>query len=240
MKRISYFKVIVVLLILLSLGNIAYALSLPTTVNGKSTLSDLPLLEYSVNGNRNYFVILLTGNGGWRSLVTTLTTYLHKKQVPVVSLNSLKYLWVEKNPQCIARDLERIMGFYSEKWNKSYVVLIGYSMGAEILPFALNNLSEDYLMKIQDVILIAPAQKATFEIAIRDYLYDSDVGLEILPELKNLKIDTPYCICDDKKISLCSLNLENAVEFKVLPGGHHFGYNYETLNRLIGTRMKLE
>jgi predicted phosphohydrolase len=58
MKRISYFKVIVVLLILLSLGNIAYALSLPTAVNGKSTLSDLPLLEYSVNGNRNYFVVL--------------------------------------------------------------------------------------------------------------------------------------------------------------------------------------
>ena len=112
-------------------------------------------------------------------------------------------------------------------------------MGAEVLPFVLNQTNVFYINKIKDLILIAPAQKAIFKIKMKNYLVDSNEGQEVLPELKKLKITRKYCICDDNKYSLCKKELNGTIEYDVLKGGHHFDGDYSALNVLLNKRLSL-
>jgi type IV secretory pathway VirJ component len=201
---------------------------------------NMPLVESTSDGRSDYYVILLSGNGGWRDLDKAVTTYLNSKNVSVLGLNTKQYLLSEKSPDQIAFDLETLMERYDAKWKYDKIVLIGYSMGAEILPFVINRMNERYTKKIQNLILIGPWQKATFKVKLADYLYETNEGEEIYPELLKMKHMNTYIVCDDNEYALCLKPIDGIVDHDELPGGHHFGGDYGTLSKLIGKRLKLE
>jgi type IV secretory pathway VirJ component len=211
-------------------------------VHGQEFLAtaNMPLIENSSDGKSGYYVILLSGNGGWRDLDKSLTAYLNSKNVSVVGLNTKQYLLSEKKPEQIAFDLETLMDRYDLKWKQDKVVLIGYSMGAEILPFAVNRMNDRYTKKIQNIILIGPWQKATFKVKLADYFYETNEGDEIYPELLKVKHINTYVVCDDNEYALCLKPLDGIVDHDELPGGHHFGGDYDGLSKLVGKRLKLE
>ena len=211
-----------------------------TNVGASSLVNNLPIVEFPASGPCNYFVLFFSGDGGWKAIDQSITANLNAKKVPVVALNIMKYLWSEKTKLQIAKDLELLVDVYLKKWNKQNVVIIGYSMGAEVLPFALNLTNSYYLAKISDLILIAPSQNASFKIKIKDYLLDDNKGQDVLSEVRLLKVKSKYCICDDKKYSICKKNLEGIIEYNVLTGGHHFDGDYSALNRLLSKRLKLD
>jgi type IV secretory pathway VirJ component len=200
----------------------------------------LPLIEFKSDANLDYYVILLTGNGGWRKLVQSVTLYLNKKNVSVVAINTKKYLLSRKMPDQICCDLETLIDQYNSKWKEKKVVMIGYSMGAEILPFAINCMTDKYKQKINDVILIAPGQNATFKVKLRDYYHEVNEGEDIYTELQKMAKEKVYVICDDTKFSICLKDLEDVVDHDVMTGGHHFGGDYDTLSKLVGKRLNLE
>jgi type IV secretory pathway VirJ component len=202
--------------------------------------AQLPLIEFPVKAGHPYFVILFSGDGGWRGIDQAVTDYLNSKNIPVVGINVKKYLWSEKSPQRIALDIESLIQTYCAKWGVSNAVLIGYSMGAEILPHSVNKLNEAFIKKIEDMILIAPAQNACFKIKLIFYAYDTNEGKPIIDELKKLKIKRAFCICDDHKISLCKSGLDGVIDYTLLLGGHHFDKDYNQLNKIIGKRLFLE
>jgi type IV secretory pathway VirJ component len=207
---------------------------------GIQATANMPLIESKSEEKSNYYVILLSGNGGWRDLDKALTAYLNSKNVSVLGLNTKQYLLSEKRPEQIAFDLQTLMERYDIKWNQDKVVLIGYSMGAEILPFAVNRMNERYIKKIQNIILIGPWQKATFKVKLADYLYETNEGEEIYPELLKMKHINTYVVCDDNEYALCLKPIDGIVDHDELPGGHHFGGDYNALSKLVGTRLKLE
>jgi type IV secretory pathway VirJ component len=214
----------------------------PTSVFGQeiNATENMPLIENHSEGKSNYYVILLSGNGGWRDLDKSLTAYLNSKNISVLGLNTKQYLLSEKKPEQIAFDLETLMDRYDIKWKHDKVVLIGYSMGAEILPFVVNRMDARYTKKIQNIILIGPWQKATFKVKLADYIYETNEGEEIYPELLKVKHINTYVICDDNEYALCLKPIDGKVDHDELPGGHHFGGDYEALSKLIGKRLKLE
>ena len=200
----------------------------------------LPLLEFKSTGNSDYYVIFLTGNGGYRKLAHSLTNYLISKNVSVLALNTKKYFWREKKPAQIACDLESLIDRYNVKWGMNKVVLVGYSMGAEVIPFVVNSMEDKHREELSDLILIGPWQKATFRINLLDYFMEVNKGADIYTELQQMKTKTGYIICDDNKISICHKDLEGVIDHDILTGGHHFGGDYVTLSKLIGKRLKLE
>ena len=200
----------------------------------------LPLIESKTLNNNGYYVILLTGNGGWRKLVQSLTRYLNSKNVSVLALNTKQYLLSEKKPVQIACDLENLINRYDSKWGQEKVVFLGYSMGAEVLPFAVNSMNDKYREKIQDLILIGPWQKATFKIKLADYFYEVNKGADIYTELMKMNNINAYIICDDNDISICHKNLDGVVDHDMLAGGHHFGGDYISLSKMVGNRLHLE
>lgn len=203
------------------------------------TQTTLPLVESPVTAKHNTMVIFFSGDGGWRELDQAVTAYLNSKNIPVVGVNTKKYLWEEKKPAEIADDIQTLIKKYGTLWKASNVVLLGYSMGAEILPHSVNELEPAYAEKIKDMILIAPAQNACYEIKLIFYAYDTNEGEPIIDQLKKLKIKNAYCICDDHKISLCKSGLDGVIDHTELTGGHHFDGDYDVLCDIIGKRLNL-
>jgi type IV secretory pathway VirJ component len=151
-----------------------------------------------------------------------------------------KYLLSEKQPAQIACDLETLVERYNSKWGKTKVVFIGYSMGAEVLPFAVDCMDNKYMNELKDLILIGPWQKATFKTRLRDFIFEINKGTDIYTELLKLKTKKAYVICDDNKFSICHKDMERVIDHDLLGGGHHFGGDYLTLSKLIGKRLNLE
>jgi type IV secretory pathway VirJ component len=220
------------------IGNIIFS-SLSIAQKPELT-KNMPVIESRSEGQQDYYVILFTGNGGWKPLVKAITQYLNSQDVSVVAINSYKYFRSEKKPEQIACDLEGIIDRYNIKWNMGKVVLLGYSMGAEVIPFAVNRLDKKYTDMLQDIVMIAPWQKATFKDKWIDHLIDIDKGFDINVEIDKMEYKNAFIICDDNKISLCHEQLDNKIDPEVLEGGHHFGGDYLRLSKLIGKRLKLE
>ena len=165
---------------------------------------------------------------------------MNVKKVSVVVLNTERYFWTKKNPAQLGHDLETIMTKYSGKWGKTKVVFIGYSMGAEVLPFAINHLGEKSKIQLLDNIFIAPSQKAIFRLKPTDYLFEEKKGTDIYGELFKMKPQRSYIICDDHVLSLCRKNLEGISDHDFLGGGHHFLHHFKLLTGLIGKRLNLD
>jgi type IV secretory pathway VirJ component len=197
----------------------------------------IPLLEFPAKPEHDYFVLLFSGDGGWRGLDLALANNLNHENIPVVGINTKKYLWDGKTPQSIALDIEHLILTYCSKWKVSKVVLMGYSMGAEILPHSVNQLNDVFVKSIKDMILIAPDQNACFEVKLIFYAYDTNEGQPIINELKKLKVKKAYCICDDHKISLCKSGLDGIIDYTLITGGHHFDGDYDKLNKVIMKRL---
>ncbi len=198
----------------------------------------LPIIESRSSGKCDYYVIFLTGNGGWQNLVRSITHYLNERNISVVAINTKKYLWSEKGPAQIGCDLESLMSRYDLKWGEKKVVFIGFSMGAEVLPFAVNCMDHKFTDQIDDLILISPWQNVTFKVRLRDFYSEANRGADLYTEL--LKIKREYVICDDTQFSIAHKDLNGLVDHVHLGGGHHFGGDYHTLSILIGKRLNLE
>jgi type IV secretory pathway VirJ component len=201
---------------------------------------NLPIIESKSTGNNNFYVILFTGNGGWLNLAKSITSYLNSKNVSVLAINTEKYLHKEKKPAQIACDLEALIDRYNIIWGQNKIILMGYSMGAEIIPFTVNCLDNKYFDEISDLILIAPWQKAAFKDKLAYHLFDSDNGDDIYTELIKIKSKKCYIVCDDNKYSICYKPIDGVDDHDFLGGGHHFGGDYGALSKLIGKRLKLE
>ncbi len=239
MNNRSLMKNSLVLFLFLSICGCLY----PTTVIYGQELrptKHMPLIESASDTGPGYYVLFLTGNGGWRDLAQAVTGYLNEKNVSVLAVNTKKYLWKKKEPEQIALDLEALIDKYDIKWGKSKVVLLGYSMGAEVLPFAVNCMKDSYLHLLDDMILIGPWQKATFKVNLLDYVTELNRGTDIYTELQKMKIGAGYIICDDNQMSICHKDLDGVMDHDFLGGGHHFGKDYNALSKLIGRRLNLE
>ena len=212
----------------------------PLFARNIQTKKKLPIIELVSPGKSDSYVIFLTGDFGFLNFDKAIVHYLNVKNIPVVVLNTKNYFWSKKNPAQLGRDLGSIIDQYSKKWSRKKVILMGYSMGAEVLPFGVNNLDNRYKHQLNDVILIAPSQKAIFRLKPTDYLFEERKGTDIYTELLKMKALRSYVICDDNQFSICRKNLEGLSDHDFLGGGHHFGHNYKLLSRLIGRRLNLE
>jgi type IV secretory pathway VirJ component len=233
MKNILFLFINIFLIETLFPGTVLFSQQLSPT-------RDIPVIESRASEYSDFYVIFLTGNGGWRNLAKYLTTYMNSKHVSVLAINTKKYLLSEKKPAQIACDLEALVDRYDIKWGKDSVVFIGYSMGAEVLPFAVNRMEEKYISKLEDMILIGPWQKATFKVKLADYFYEVNKGDDIYEELQKMKLKKSYVICDDNEYSICLKDLQGVIDHEQIGGGHHFGGDYGSLARMIGKRLDLE
>jgi type IV secretory pathway VirJ component len=208
-----------------------------TASGSGSAVNDLPLVEVPARGGAGgeLMALIISGDGGWAGIDREVAGALAAQGIPVVGLNSLQYFWTARNPEQTGKDVERILRHYLTAWNRQRVLLIGYSFGADVLPFAANHLSADLLGRVKLLALLGPSQKATFEFHVSDWLGGGDSGQPVLPEVKKLAGHPPVlCLHGAKEDdSLCPELTPAQGKSVELPGSHHFGGDYEALATLI-------
>ena len=198
-------------------------------------LADLPIVEVPVATTGRRFVVLLSGDGGWAGIDKSLGTAFAAQGVPVAGFDSLRYFWSARTPEELAADLDRIVRFYAARWNRREVLLVGYSQGADVLPFAFNRLPAATRASVRLVALLGPGQKASFEFHLTNWMGPSG-DRPIAPEALKLAAASTLCIYGQaEKDSLCPELAPAHAQAMPLAGGHHFGGEYDALaSRILG------
>ena len=84
-------------------------------------------------------------------------------------------------------DVDRLVRYYASHWKKPRVILIGYSQGADVLPFALNRLPPATRAMVSDTVLMALGTNASFEFHLGNWVGSGDGdALPIEPETRAL------------------------------------------------------
>lgn len=201
-------------------------------------VASLPLVEMPVAGSKR-LVVLISGDGGWRDLDKGLAHELNKRGISVVGWNSLRYFWKKRTAAQIGADLDNVVRTYRQRWQADDVALVGYSFGADVLPFAYPLLSGEQRRSVRLVSLLGLAHGADFEVRVGGWLgWFRAQEVPVQPALAGLQLVAHQCIYGvDEKDSLCrDLRGDAHMQVVELPGGHHFDRDPGKLARIIVDR----
>jgi type IV secretory pathway VirJ component len=207
-----------------------------------AALGDLPVIEVTAQPSApasDAFAILMSGDGGWAGLDQDIAAALSAKGIPVVGLDSLRYYWTARTPQSLAADTDRMIRYYLSHFGKKRVLLIGYSQGADVLPFAINRLPEATRDRVALAAILGMSEHALFEFHVSSWISDDNSGPATLPEVNRITGIPLLCIYgEDESDSLCpKLDAHKFTVVKV-KGGHHFDGNYAALAQHILSAAK--
>jgi len=202
----------------------------------KVDLQDLPLVEVhaSIPG-KDFLAVILSGDGGWAGIDREVAGALANQGVPVVGVNSLKYFWQPKTPDIAAADLGRILRAYLAAWKKDRVVLIGYSLGADVLPFMASRLPSELLNRVALITLLGPDTEADFEFHLTDWVGGKPRNSRLVgPEAAKLEGKRLLCVYgEEESESLCPQLPGSLTRVVSLKGAHHFGGHYDSIADMI-------
>lgn len=205
-------------------------------------VGDLPLVELPAKagppggrGEPSDLAVILSGDGGWASLDRQVGEALAGAGLPVVGLDSLQYFWKARTPEGAAKDLERVLRHYLAAWSKQGAVLIGYSLGADVLPFLANRLPPDLRQRVRLVALLGPSKTTAFEFHVSEWLGASGHDVHpVAPEVEKLAGTEVLCFYgEEEEDSLCRALPPGLVTRMPEKGAHHFGGDYHVLASAI-------
>lgn len=203
------------------------------------SLEDLPLnvVRPAPGDSSPVFAVFLTGDGGWAEIDKTISDSLAKHGIPVVALNSRDYLKAKRTPERVATDVARIMRYYGRVFARSESVLIGYSRGADILPFVANRLPADLRSQVRLIALLGLAPNANFKFHLIDLVtnhHRSD-DLPTIPEVTKLHDSHLLCFYGvEEEEAACKSLADSVATVVAMPDGHHFGNRYgEIADRIL-------
>src|SRR5690349_15297574 len=111
------------------------------SINGSA--QDLPVDTLNSNDTNKPLVLYLTGDGGMNSFSKSFVKQWNKRGYPIIALNLKSYLWNAKSPDKAAADVTVLLRKYMHSWKRQRLVLVGYSLGADVLPFVQMRLDDD-------------------------------------------------------------------------------------------------
>jgi type IV secretory pathway VirJ component len=204
-------------------------------------VDDLGLVELPAapgrSGADDLFVVLLSGDGGWADIDKDIGEQLQQTGLPVVGWNTLQYFWNRKTPEIASADLQRVLAHYRQQWKRERVLLIGFSLGADVLPFMVSRLAAPERARIEDIALLSLSHTVDFEFHVSAWLGSQGDTHQVAPELK--KITEPvlcfYGTGDDD--TLCKEFKAPNVTTIALPGDHHYEGDFKAVTRLILERL---
>lgn len=199
-------------------------------------IADLPLTTVEpTSADSGRIAVMLTGDGGWAGLDKGVAEALAADGMRVIGFSTLKFFWEKRDPQEATSALERILGFYGERYPQARFTVVGYSFGASLVPVLINRLPATLAARIDMGVMISPDPEAVFEIKIGDWFGGAhhEGGVPVMPEI--LKSPTPIlCVHgDDEDDSFCREAKAPTLRVQGFPGGHHYDGNYQGLGDLI-------
>jgi type IV secretory pathway VirJ component len=200
---------------------------------GKLPVVDLP----ATSGKPRAVAILVSGDGGWRDLDKTIGEWLSTQDVHVIGLDALHYFWAKRTPQELASDVVTLVKDADPK-GELPVMLIGYSFGADTLPFAYPLLPQALKDRTKVIALMAPGLSTSFQVTISGWLGIDDSGYDIPQAIAALPADRVICVSGkEEDNSACRDPALMSVTTIETEGGHHFDGNYSAIAQKFLDRL---
>jgi len=172
--------------------------------------------------------LLISGDGGWYGFEQSIADSFAKQGIPTIGLDSKKYFWHRRTPEETASDIARALDFYGKEWGREKFVLIGYSLGAEIVPFIVTRLPEEIKSRIESAVLLSPATTTDFEIHISNMLGmgNKQNTYNTIDEIVKMQsVPTLLIFGDGEKTQIPELLNGIPVIIRKIPGDHHYKFN---------------
>ncbi len=208
-------------------------LAIPLSILAQTDIPSLPLSEVRTTGVPKGLIFYVTGDGGWNSFSKDLCASLARKGFDVVALDAKKYFWNERNPDTFSSDMTAVVAHYQNKWAVNDWILVGYSFGADVAPFALSRLNRIRLRLPKACLLLHPSTSTDFEVKVLDMLSMASMErkYDVVAEIQKSPCPT-LCIMpqDEPTPSYTNASL---IKIKRLPGNHRFDNDFEALTTSI-------
>ena len=216
----------------------------PSAPAAPASLDGLPVIEVPAKAGvpqTDAFAILISGDGGWAGLDQEVAGALSAQGIPVIGVDSLRYFWTPRTPESAAADTDRIIRYYLSHLNKQQVLLVGYSQGADVMPFIINRLPAETRKHVALGAVMGLSEHALFEFHVGNWVNATqDQGLPTAPEMERPQDIPMLCIYGEGETdTLCPKLNPQKVHVVELPGGHHFGGDYQKLAQEILGMAKL-
>jgi type IV secretory pathway VirJ component len=202
----------------------------------------LPIITEYRGTNTRPMIFEITGDGGWRGFDIKMSLEYKANNFSYIFLNSIKYFWTTKTPEQLAQDITPTLRSYLKAWNKQDMILVGFSFGAEILPFMLNELPEDLKQKVKMIVMITPAKSSDFDVHLTDMMgVDHKYKYDVIKEVEKITATKVLCIYGDKESSIFKepINQKN-LKVEYIKGGHHFTDGKSTMEIILNELNKNE
>ena len=207
-----------------------------------ASLKALPLIERPARSDTGEVVVLLlTGDGGWASADEGVSRALLTRGAAIVGMNMRSYLSRPRSPDEFARDVACIAESYMARWQRPWLMLLGYSRGADLAPFAASRFSPELRRRITTLTLVSPSQWAGFQFHLIDLVRDvhRPDDLPVAPELEKLKDLRILCIAGRHDSSALCPGLVGAnLEVIMLEGGHRISGGYDAMAQWLAEGLR--
>lgn len=231
MKRFAF------IVLFLSAGIAAHAAVTDERCAARADIAGIPVVTLEAKVPSDRFAVMITGDGGWRRIDQKITDGLRAAGIPIVGFIASDYYRTRRTPEESACALERVIRYYKLQWRKSKVLLIGYSRGADVLPFMASRLPRDLREDTQLIALLGLAPMIDFKYSppwsLASYNH-KETKYPVKPEVEKLRGQNVLCVYGTKeKDSLCQTLDPHAFTIAQEPGGHHFAGKYRDIADII-------
>jgi type IV secretory pathway VirJ component len=205
-------------------------------------IPSLPLVERPPLSDTNpTLVVLLTGDGGWAASDEGVARALVQRGAAVIGLNMRSYLGTQRSPDVAGADVECVTRRYLTLWSRERLMLLGYSRGADILPFVASRLSPDLRDRINMVALVSLSSRADFHFHWMDLVRDvrRPDDLPVAPELAKLRGLNVVCVYGNaERDSGCRDADSTVVTRYAREGGHRLGGGFRKLEDILSQGLR--
>jgi type IV secretory pathway VirJ component len=225
------------LLLLLLVAGIAQGAAPDERCSARADISGLPVVTLGARIPSDRLAVMITGDGGWRRIDQKITDRLRAAGIPIVGFIASDYFRTRRTPDESACALERVIRYYMTQWHRNKVLLIGYSRGADVLPFMASRLPADLRQSTQLIALLGLEGAIDFKYSppwsIAAYTHKEPL-YAVGPEVEKLRGQNVLCVYGTKeKGSLCHRLDRRAFKILAEPGGHHFAGKYRDIADII-------
>ncbi len=203
---------------------------------------ELPLVRAPAPaGTTGPMLLLLTGDGDWAPFPKELAALATARGTPVLGLKMRSYLSKRRTPEELAAALAPVVRAQLEAWQRTELMIVGYSRGADVAAFVVNRWPEALRAQLTGIAFVGLSEHASFEFHLNDLLADivRPTDVPTRPEVEKLVGMPMWCVRGaEEQNSFCDRPV-SGMQVATHPGSHRAGGD-ETTAQLVLHELGLD